>query len=136
MIWLTWRQFRAQAVAMYGLLALLVAILVITGPPLLGTDVVRLGTADDTLYYAGIVVVYGLPAIIGIFWGAPLVTRELEAGTYRLVWNQTITRTRWLATKLALTCLAAMTAAGLLSLAVTWWAGSIDAASRPSTLPH
>ena len=40
------------------------------------------------------------PAVIGAFWGAPLVARELEAGTHRLVWNQSVTRTRWLATKL------------------------------------
>ena len=36
----------------------------------------------------------------GVFWGAPLVARELEAGTHRLVWNQSVTRTRWLAIKL------------------------------------
>ena len=42
------------------------------------------------------------PAIVGIFWGAPLIARELETGTHRLVWNQTVTRTGWLATKLAL----------------------------------
>jgi ABC-2 family transporter protein len=67
-----------------------------------------------------------LPALIGLFWGAPLLARELEAGTHRLVWNQSITRTRWLAVKLALTGLAAMTAAGLGSLAVTWWSSPID----------
>jgi ABC-type transport system involved in multi-copper enzyme maturation permease subunit len=111
-IWLTWRQLRGQAMAIYGLLAVLVVILVITGPPLLGSGVARLTSAEDKVYNAGIMLVYGLPAIIGIFWGAPLVTRELEAGTYRLVWNQTVTRTRWLATKLALTGLAAATAAG------------------------
>lgn len=27
------------------------------------------------------------PALIGIFWGAPLIARELETGTYRLVWT-------------------------------------------------
>ena len=43
------------------------------------------------------------PALIGVFWGAPLVARELEAGTHRLVWTQSVTRTRWLATKLGLT---------------------------------
>jgi transposase len=67
-----------------------------------------------------------LPALIGLFWGAPLITRELEAGTHRLVWNQTITRTRWLAVKLGLTGLATITAAGLGSLAVTWWSSPID----------
>jgi hypothetical protein len=70
-----------------------------------------------------------VPAIIGLFWGAPLVARELEAGTHRLVWNQSVTRTRWLAVKLGLTGLAAMTAAGLGSLAVTWWSNPIDTAA-------
>ncbi|MFD1540496.1 ABC transporter permease subunit [Nonomuraea guangzhouensis] len=134
MIWLTWRQFRAQAMTAYGLLAALAILLVIIGPPLAGTGAARLTSAEDTVYNAGIMLVYGLPAIIGVFWGAPLVTRELETGTYRLVWNQTVTRTRWLATKLVLTGLAAATVAGLLSLAFTWWAGSIDAGSRPSTV--
>ena len=70
--------------------------------------------------------VLALPAIIGVFWGAPLVARELEAGTHRLVWTQTVTRTRWLATKVGLIGLAAMAAAGLLSLVMTWWSGPID----------
>ena len=61
-------------------------------------------------------VVLVLPALIGVFWGAPLIARELEAGTHRLVWNQSITRTRWLAVKLGLVGLAAVTAAGLRQL--------------------
>jgi hypothetical protein len=67
-----------------------------------------------------------LPALIGLFWGAPLIARELEAGTHRLVWNQSVTRTRWLAVKLGLVGLAAVTAAGLGSLAVDWWSDPID----------
>ena len=63
-------------------------------------------------------VVLVLPALIGIFWGAPLIARELEAGTHRLVWNQSVTRTRWLAVKLGLVGLAAVAVAGLGSLAV------------------
>jgi hypothetical protein len=42
------------------------------------------------------------------------------------VWNQSVTRTRWLATKLGGTVLAAAAAVGLLSLAVTWWAAPLD----------
>jgi hypothetical protein len=42
------------------------------------------------------------PALIGIFWGAPLITRELETGTNRLAWTKSITRARRLAVKLAL----------------------------------
>ena len=67
-----------------------------------------------------------LPGIIGIFWGAPLVARELEAGTYRLAWTQSVTRTRWLAVKLGVVGLASMAVAGLASLMVTWWASPLD----------
>ena len=50
-------------------------------------------------------------------------------GTFRLAWNQSVTRTRWLAVKLGLIGLAAMATAGLLSLMVTWWAAR---STRPS----
>jgi hypothetical protein len=56
------------------------------------------------------------PAIIGLFWGAPLIARELETGTSDLAWNQSITRTRWLVVKLALIGLAAMAVTEGLSL--------------------
>jgi hypothetical protein len=46
--------------------------------------------------------------------------------------EQSVTRTRWLAVKLALTGLAAMAAAGLGSLAVTWWSSPIDKAAAPN----
>jgi ABC-type transport system involved in multi-copper enzyme maturation permease subunit len=70
-----------------------------------------------------------IPAIIGIFWGAPLITRELEAGTHRLAWNQSVTRTRWLAVKLALIGVAGMAAAGLASLMITWRSSPLDTAN-------
>ena len=70
-----------------------------------------------------------MPGIIGIFWGAPLVARELEAGTFRLAWTQSVTRTRWLAVKLGVVGLASMAVAGLLSLMVTWWASPLDRAN-------
>ena len=81
------------------------------------------------LYHLGIGVLYVVPAVIGLFWGAPLVTRELETGTFRLAWNQSVTRTRWLAVKLGLIGLASMAAAGLFSLMVTWWSSPIDRAA-------
>ncbi|MFD9892504.1 transporter [Amycolatopsis sp. NPDC059027] len=125
MIWLTWRQFRVQAVAVYGILLVLAAVLVLAGRPLPGSRA-PLDPGHGLLYHGGIVVMYALPALIGVFWGAPLVARELEAGTHRLAWNQTVTRSRWLGVKLALIGLAAVLAAGLLSLAVTWWADAVD----------
>jgi hypothetical protein len=66
------------------------------------------------------------PALLGIFWGAPLIARELESGTYRLAWTQSVTRSRWIATKFAMVGLASMVVAGLLSLMVTWWSSPFD----------
>jgi hypothetical protein len=78
------------------------------------------------LFYGGIVILYLVPALIGIFWGAPLVTHELETGTFRLAWSQSVTRARWLAVKLALIGATAIVTCGLLSLMITWWASPID----------
>ncbi|WP_020577220.1 ABC transporter permease subunit [Actinopolymorpha alba] len=143
MIWLTWRQFRTAATAVFGGLAALAAILAVTGPRL--ADDYATGLADCTTqggdcsmfvqrffnenqsgFLAVTAVILVLPALIGLFWGAPLISRELETGTHRLVWNQSITRTRWLAVKLGLTGLAAMAATALCSLAVTWWSSTVD----------
>ena len=54
------------------------------------------------------------------------MARELETGTHRLVWTQSVTRTRWLAVKLGLIGLVSVAASGLLSLIVTWWSSPID----------
>lgn len=123
MTWLTWRQFRVPASSVFAGLAVIAVILAITGPELVG----RTDFSDDNVLYVGTtLVMYLLPAVIGVFWGVPMITRELESGTHSLVWNQTITRKRWLTTKLGFAVLAAMLAAGVLSVAVTWWASPID----------
>jgi len=108
MTWLTWRQFRIQALTGLGALLLLAIHLVILAEQIRHSQTVELGTcvahgtcgtkagglADqyatklNMLSYSLVAV----PGVIGIFWGAPLITRELEGGTHRLVWNQSITR--------------------------------------------
>ncbi|MCF2532198.1 transporter [Yinghuangia soli] len=135
MIWLTWRQFRTQAAVMSAAVAALAALLAVTGPHLAdlyrtaGSSLVdQVSSSDQTLYYTGLLVVLAVPAVIGMFWGAPLISRELETGTNCLAWNQGVTRTRWLAVKLGVGAVAAMTAAGLTSLAVSWWSSPIDRA--------
>jgi ABC-2 family transporter protein len=149
MIWLTWRQFRAQTVVAAAVLAAFAVILGLTGPNLshmyaasglagcranctsLANTFLSQMRGDaiyPLLYFAGGAALFIMPALIGIFWGSPLITRELEAGTFRLAWNQSVTRTRWMAAKLGLIGLLAMATAGLLSLMVTWWSGPIDRA--------
>jgi len=70
--------------------------------------------------------VLAAPALIGIFWGAPLIAAEIERGSHRMVWNQSVTPTRWLAVKLATLAAAAVLTAGVLSLLLTWWASPLD----------
>ncbi|MEU4540329.1 ABC transporter permease, partial [Streptosporangium sp. NPDC023825] len=147
MIWLTWRQFRGSAAMMAAVLVVLTATLALTGPKLASDysagivgcapDNTCLDFFDrffgeyDLLFLALTLVVLLLPALVGLFWGAPLITRELEAGTHLLVWNQSVTRGRWLAVKLGLTGLAAVAAAGVCGLAVTWWSAPLDRSAVP-----
>ncbi|MGW7492212.1 ABC transporter permease [Streptomyces sp. NPDC054786] len=58
-----------------------------------------------------------LPALTGLFLGAPLIARELEAGTDKLVLTQSVGPLRWLAAKTVLPALVVGTAATALSLA-------------------
>ena len=44
--------------------------------------------------WLGVLVVVA-PCLVGIFWGAPLVAAEMEAGTLPLVWTQSVTRSLW-----------------------------------------
>jgi ABC-type transport system involved in multi-copper enzyme maturation permease subunit len=137
MIWLTWRQFRMPALVIFAVVGVLGVVMAVTGPHLLDLynadkvnflDLIGVDGINKFLYVAGQALVYAAPPVIGAFWGAPLIARELEAGTHRLVWNQSITRYRWLATKVGVTGLAAMAVTGLLSLAVSWWSSPIDRA--------
>jgi ABC-type transport system involved in multi-copper enzyme maturation permease subunit len=141
MIWLTWRQFRTQALVASAALAVLAIYLVVLGQRMRGAytaDIVDCLPADCTgarrdfeeTYGTPVALVgallLGVPALIGAFWGAPLITRELEERTDRLVWNQSVTRTRWLAVKLASLTLAAVVFTGLFSLLLTWSASRYD----------
>ena len=148
MIWLTWRQFRPQAIAAAGGLAAVAVVLATTRAGLASAYTAaglsachahcataasifldRVGNFDKFLDFGTIILLLLAPALIGLFWGAPLIAREVADGTHRIAWNQSVTRTRWTIVKLGLVGLAAMATAGLLSLMVTWWASPIDAAS-------
>jgi len=150
MIWLTWRQFRIQAVVVSAILAAFGVLLLVTGPHLVtlfrdstfagchsncATDAGNflssplIGKTYHLVYILGAALIIVLPGVIGLFWGAPLVARELESGSFRLAWNQSVTRERWLAVKLGVLGLASMAAAGLLSLILGWWASPIDDAA-------
>jgi hypothetical protein len=152
MIRLAWRQFRSQAALALVALAALAVVVAVTGANLAhlydttvapcnagGGDCQAVGVSllstDLSLQLVLSAIVLAAPALVGIFWGAPLIARELETGTFRLAWTQSITRTRWLAVKLGVVGLSGMAIVGLLSLMVTWWYGPIDRVSMNEFQP-
>jgi len=142
MIRLTVRQLRTQALSALVVLAVVAIAVAITGPhlaylydttvaackaPLDCTSVSRHFVGNYSLLQVGLgALVLVVPVLVGTLLGAPLIARELEAGTYRLVWTQSVTRTRWLTVKVGVVGIASSAAGGLLSLMVTWWFTPID----------
>ncbi|MCW2875244.1 ABC transporter [Actinacidiphila oryziradicis] len=62
-----------------------------------------------------------LPILIGVFIGAPLIAGDLENGHAKLVTSQSVSRVRWLATKLGVTVLVVVVGTAALSTVFTWW---------------
>jgi hypothetical protein len=140
MIWVAWRQFRTQALVTLALLAAFAVLVLVTGLHLreiynsLGGahcgvrgDCGALIDQDRTLPDILGPALLAIPALLGMFSGAPLLARELESGTYRLAWTQTVTRRHWLLVRVALVGVAALAVAGLASWLVSWWFAPLDA---------
>jgi hypothetical protein len=140
MTWVAWRLQRTETLITLGILALLAALLVPTGINManayhdsgLGSCVTAVKGAsgcDESIgefqmRFEGLVHLTDwftlVPGLIGVLLAAPFIF-DLEHGTYRLAWTQSITRRRWLVGKLALPVAAAVVAAGVLILLLTWW---------------
>ncbi|HUA95658.1 MAG TPA: ABC transporter permease subunit [Acidimicrobiales bacterium] len=85
-------------------------------------------------------VLQALPALMGAFVGAPMLAREMDAGTFRFAWTQGIGRRRWTVAKLVLVGLAVTAIAGAFSVLISWYyqpylaAGDGTVFSSPSPL--
>jgi hypothetical protein len=139
MIWLTWRQHRAETGFALPLLGCLGIGLYISGYPMhagFTRDGVAACLTDHASACAAVIerfrntfdndktmllLLNVVPAGVGAFLGAPLIAREFEAGTWQLAWTQAVPRLRWLAVKLA--ALANLAFAAL----VTWYRQPWDA---------
>jgi hypothetical protein len=139
MLWVGWRQQRTETVIAAAILGLLAALLVPTGLQMasaydsggfsacvgragspgcqsaIDAFISRFGSLGDMLAWLTLV-----PGLIGLLLAAPLVS-QLEHGTHRLDWTQSVTRGRWLAGKLGLAVGTAIASAVVLTLLVTWW---------------
>ncbi len=147
MIWATWRMNRSILIALFTCTAAVAAWLLISGSieshgwttftshhcPLnfpgsseacmasLSTSQ-RFGQLNAAL--CGV-----LPPILGLVLGVPLVAGELEKRTNRLAWTQSITKTRWLLSKVGVGVLVVAGVIGAMAPLIWWWT---DAAQRSS----
>ncbi|MCI4040500.1 ABC transporter permease [Streptomyces sp. TRM75563] len=66
-------------------------------------------------------IINGLPLILAVFIGAPLIAGDQENGTAQLVTTQSVTRRQWLIAKLGLAYTLALVSGLVLSVLFTWW---------------
>jgi hypothetical protein len=143
MIWMTWRQFRSGALVSLGLFLVLAAVLGYTGPHLVhlyqqsgitacqssGGDcgpLIDAFTAHYPVLHNLSALVLILPLIVGVFSGAPLLARELETGTHKVAWMQTVSRSRWLTTKILIVGVGSVALTALFTVAIGWWFSPLD----------
>lgn len=149
MMWLSWRQHRGEAYVLLGALAALSALLIVTGRDIAALyshlGVQTCASHPDQSACGNIITAfqdtvgnrYGLlfpaltylkltPALAGMLVGAPLVARELEHGTQRLIWTQSVTRWRWLAVKLGMVLGGCLLITAIFTALLVWWRGPFD----------
>jgi hypothetical protein len=148
MIWVTWRQHRAQAIACLALLLVLAAFAVAVGTWMRTTFsddglpgcLARTGGAgcpaaitsfvDEFSHGASSTAIslplIAIPGLLGLIVGAPLLGQELERGTWRLAWTQTVPRARWLAAKLGLVTGGLVLFGAAVTAAMTWYHAPLD----------
>jgi len=82
------------------------------------------GGHDSALQSGGAQTVSSLmfvvPVLLGAFVGAPLISRELDTGTFRFAWTQGAGRTRWAISTLVLPALLLTAVTGAFT-ALFWW---------------
>jgi ABC-type transport system involved in multi-copper enzyme maturation permease subunit len=134
MTWLVWRQHRAAFWTILAATVLCVAWMIYQraqmmdflnayGFPAKNLD--DAGKQFDPYVGAFSSVTTGLtavPVILGVLLGAPLLASDLESGTAKLIAAQSVSRNRWLATKLALAGLVVtVTTVTLSAVFALWW---------------
>ena len=151
MIWLTWRQHRREAIIFAALLAAFALYLIVLGRAMYVDFYHATGGKSPASCLQrqdyndvcgnimnafigkysvntqpGLLWFIFLPPLLGMFIGAPLVARELETGTFRLVWTQSVTRLRWLLTQIGLLALAVALVFAVFIPLVFWWKGPFN----------
>jgi hypothetical protein len=148
--WVVWRQYRAQAGITAALLAAFAALVLVTGVQVASqwhsalaacTPAHSCGDLANSLFLGShavgflVIMTLGLPAVLGILLGAPLLAHEFETGTSQYAWTQSVTRRRWLVAKTGWLLLGAAAVGGIVSALVTWWSGPDNALQADAFKP-
>jgi hypothetical protein len=138
---LIWRLHRNQAYIAGAALAALTCLLLLTGIAMAHDyraflascqttrscgDAARLFRGDSAITTL-VDATMAVPILLGLFWGAPLLARELEAGTHNLAWTQGVTRRSWLSRNVLWALAAAAVWGAATAALVTWWRGPQNA---------
>jgi ABC-type transport system involved in multi-copper enzyme maturation permease subunit len=148
MIWVSWRQHRSQALGCLAVLVGLAVYAIMVGSSMRtafgqdglvaclagGKGVVACPNAVSTftnefgsevnIAFSNLALI--VPGLIGVLVGAPLIARELEYGTWRLAWSQSVPRARWLAVKLALVTGGLVIVGAAMTAVITWYRAPMD----------
>lgn len=149
MTWTSWRLTRPAALGATALVGLLAAYLVTAGHTLRATlestgllSCLTAGGSRQTCsdqaadFYRTLNSLTGgqpvatylvlIPGLLGVFVGTPILAREIESGTLRLAWTQSVTRTRWLTSRLVIAGLVVVVAQVAITLLMTYWRGPVN----------
>ena len=133
---LVWRLHRNQLYFAVAALAVLAVVLLVTGTVMgddyrsalascgatqscgdLGSQLFRGDGAIVDLVDLTLVV----PLLFGLFWGAPLLSKEFEDGTHNLAWTQGVSRRHWLRVNIGWSLVAAALWGAALAALVSYW---------------
>lgn len=137
MTWVAWRQQRTESLLGAALLVLVALFLVPTGIEIAsayhrdhiaacqdGGFLCQQAITSFRLHYGTLQGLSGwltvLPGLAGVMLAAPFVL-QLEHGTHRLDWTQSVTRGRWIVVKLGLAVASTVIFSAILVSLVTWW---------------
>ncbi|MGH3290193.1 MAG: hypothetical protein ACRDP7_00125 [Trebonia sp.] len=147
MIWVTWRQHRAQAITCLIVFCAVAVFAISVGTWMRTTFngdgiqacLARSGgagcpaviTSFLNQFNRGVsqitsIPLVAIPGLLGIVVGAPLLGGELERGTWRLAWTQTVPRARWLAAKLGLVTGGLIIFGVTVTALMTWFHAPLD----------
>ena len=133
---LVWRLHRNQVYIALAALAVVAAVLLLTGTVMRDdytsalascTQTQSCGDLANTLFRGDGAIIdlvdltIIVPLLFGLFWGSPLLSKEFEDGTHNLAWTQGISRRHWLRANIGWSMLAAGLWGAALAVLVSYW---------------